>query len=136
MLAVLSHHGLVRFLVLNSIDKILIPWEWFQNSTREEIEASIDARTKEPEAMQEDKGKHEAMQRDEEDDYVDQEEPEEMEMETEECEEESAFQMQAESIEAAETPIGTSAEATPQEPAQSTEPVEQIDRVIGTEVTP
>ena len=53
------------------------------------------------------------MQGNEEDDYVDQEEPEEMEMETEECEEESALQMQAESIKVAEILTGTLAEATP-----------------------
>ena len=51
MLVVLSHHGLVRLLVLNAIDRILIPWEWFQNSTEEEIEAAIAVRAEEPEMM-------------------------------------------------------------------------------------
>ena len=78
----------------------------------------------------------EAMQRDKEDDYFDQEEPEEMKMETEGCEEESDLKMQTEPIEVAEILTGTLAEAAPQEPAQFGEPVQQTDRLIGTEATP
>ena len=57
MLVVLSHHGLVQLLVMNAIEKIPIPWELFQNSTEEEIEATVAARAEEAEAMQEDESR-------------------------------------------------------------------------------
>jgi hypothetical protein len=108
---------------MNAIRQILIPWELFQDSTEEEVAATVVAREDEPEATE---GENAG-----EDDYVDKEEPEEMDMEVEAFEEEASPQEQAETMEPmedtevdTERPTSTMAEDAPQEPASPMELVE------------
>lgn len=54
VLAVITHHGLVQLLVLNTIRQIPIPWELFPDSIGEEIKAVVAARADEHETMEED----------------------------------------------------------------------------------
>jgi len=79
----------------------------------------------------------------EEYDYVDQEEPEEMEMEAEELEEEATPQEQAETMEPMEDagvetegPTSSMAEAFPQEPASPVKLAGKFDCMITTEADP
>ena len=66
-MATITHHGLVQLLVMNSIRRILILWELFWDSTKEEVAVVVAVREDEPEATEEENAG--------EDDYVDQEEP-------------------------------------------------------------
>jgi hypothetical protein len=118
---------------MDSIRRILIPWELFQHSIEEEVVATVATREDEPEAME---AKNVV-----DDDYVDQEEPKEMDMEAEEYEEEVAPQEQAETMEPMEyaevdieRPTSTMTEVVPQELASPVELAEQFDSMITTEV--